>query len=336
MSMTYDLPALTAKALNSRQLAAALEDCAGQMVRFDERLHRADEALQRGLQDRLNFLEAQGMVSLQGHLVHLEDLVLYDLHSLARIPDEDVHLGAAALSLRRWLSKQPRSALLGHEALERMVGNSLEGPGAAEFTEDSMLQSLMDNIDRAMRGEERRGARGLADELAELASLPVMLAAVLLLDYCASGAILAKRDAGFAICGAYLRAKGLVMYHQPALARAASRIRYRHRMDWEPERRLMALTQVVAQAARLAMDDMNRLVLAREAMSARTKALRSGSKLPALIDLFMSHPALSIDAIAAKLRVTPQAVEHMLKKQLAGVAPRPLREQQRYRTFGII
>jgi len=34
--------------------------------------------------------------------------------------------------------------------------------------------------------------------------------------------------------------------------------------------------------------------------------------------------------------VTPQAVEHMLNKQLAGACPRALSEQKRFRTFGVL
>lgn len=334
--MAYDLSALSDIALKSRRLAVDLEECAGYFLRFDERLHRADVPLQKGLHERHHYIEAQGLVGLQGSLVHLEDLVLYDLHSLTRVPDEDVHLGAVALGLRRWMGKQRGRQLLSAEAVERMTG--LSGPDASpeESAEDALLRSLMDELDRVVKGGPKPHERGFRVELAGLESLPVMLGTVLLLDYFLCGGVAAKKGAGFVIGAAYMRARGLVNHHLPALARAAWRNRYRHRVDWEPERRLLALTEVLSQSARLAMDDIKRLSLAREAMLARAVRLRQGSRLPDLVDLFVAHPALSIDVIAKKLRISSQAVEHMLNKQLAGTRPPALSEQKRYRTFGIL
>lgn len=334
--MGYDLSALSNMSLKSRRLAVDLEECAGYFLRFDERLHRADPALQRGLHERLHYFEAQGLVGLQGSLVHLEDLVLYDLHSLARVPDEDVHLGAVSLALRRWLGKQRGRQLLNAEALERMTG--LQSPTTApdESVEDALLRTLMNDVDQAMKGATEMRERSFTDELAGLESLPVMLGTVLLLDYFLCGAVEAKKGAGFVFCAAYMRARGLVSHHLPAVARAAWRGRYKHRFDWEPERRLHALVEVLSHSARLAMDDMNRLSLARDAMMARAARLRDGSRLPDLINLFMAHPALSVDVMAKKLRVTPQAVDYMLNKQLAGSRPPALSDQKRYRTFGVL
>lgn len=336
ISMAYDLSAFSDIALKSRRLAVDLEDCVGQFLRFDERLHRADVPLQQGLRERHDYLEAQGLVGMQGSLVHLEDLVLYDLHSLSRIPDEDVHLGAVALGLRRWLGKQRGRQLLSAEALERMTGLISPESTSEESTEDALLRSLMEELDCVVKRGPKSPERGFRDELAGLESLPVMLGSVLLLDYFLCGAAAARKGAGFVLSAAYLRARGLVNHHLPAVARAAWRNRYRHRVDWNPERRLIALTEVLSNSARLAMDDMNRLVLARDAMMARAAQLRQGSRLAELIDLFMAHPALSIDVMASKLRVTPQAVEHMLNKQLAGTRPRALSEQKRFRTFGVL
>lgn len=334
--MGYDLAELSDIALKSRRLAVDLEECTGHFLRFDERLHRAEQPLQKGLHERHHYIDAQGLVGLQGSLVHLEDLVLYDLHSLSRVPDEDVHLGAVALGLRRWLGKQRGRQLLGSEAIERMTGLKTMDSASDESTEDALLRTLMNDVDMAMKGHAKARERSFMDDLAGLESLPIMLATVLLLDHFLSGRVEAKKGAGYILCAAYMRARGLVSHHLPAVARAAWRNRYKHRIDWEPERRLLALTEVLSQSARLAMEDMNRLSLAREAMTARAVRLRQGSRLPDLIWLFMAHPALSVDVIASKLQVTPQAVEHMLNKQLAGTRPPALSEQKRYRTFGIL
>jgi predicted transcriptional regulator len=59
------------------------------------------------------------------------------------------------------------------------------------------------------------------------------------------------------------------------------------------------------------------------------------SKLAELVDLFVASPLVTVQLAAARLQVTPQAVEAMLK-QLGGSLPRELTGRKRYRAWGIM
>ena len=89
------------------------------------------------------------------------------------------------------------------------------------------------------------------------------------------------------------------------------------------------------EALSLAHKDLDRLVLARELMSRVTKECRSNSKLPDLVELFLSRPLVTMPLAAKLLKVTPKAVDLMLA-QLGGALPRELTGRTRYRAWGIV
>jgi HTH DNA binding domain len=92
---------------------------------------------------------------------------------------------------------------------------------------------------------------------------------------------------------------------------------------------------VLEEALCLAHKDLDRLILARELMSRVTKECRSNSKLPGLVELFLSRPLVTGPLAAKLLRVTPKAVDLMLA-QLGGALPRELTGRTRYRAWGIV
>jgi len=55
---------------------------------------------------------------------------------------------------------------------------------------------------------------------------------------------------------------------------------------------------------------------------------RSNSKLPELVDLFLSRPLVTVSLAAKLLKVTPKAVDFMLL-QLGGTLPRELTGRRR-------
>jgi hypothetical protein len=62
---------------------------------------------------------------------------------------------------------------------------------------------------------------------------------------------------------------------------------------------------------------------------------RSNSKLPGLVELFLSRPLVTGPLAAKLLKVTPKAVDLMLA-QLGGALPRELTGRTRYRAWGIV
>jgi hypothetical protein len=92
---------------------------------------------------------------------------------------------------------------------------------------------------------------------------------------------------------------------------------------------------VVEEAVAQGQKDLDRLILAREAMERVTRACRSNSKLPELVTLFLSRPLVTVALGAKLLKVTPKAVDLMLV-QLGGARPRELTGRLRYRAWGIV
>ena len=85
----------------------------------------------------------------------------------------------------------------------------------------------------------------------------------------------------------------------------------------------------------IADKDLDRLILARELMNRGTAKARSNSKLPELVDLFLSRPLITVPLAAELLKLTPKAVDLMLV-QLGGALPRELTGRTRYRAWGIV
>jgi hypothetical protein len=81
--------------------------------------------------------------------------------------------------------------------------------------------------------------------------------------------------------------------------------------------------------------DLDRLVLARELMGRVTDTCRSNSRLPQLMELFLSQPLATVPLAAKLLKVTPKAVDVMLA-QLGGALPRELTGRSRSRAWGIV
>ena len=80
---------------------------------------------------------------------------------------------------------------------------------------------------------------------------------------------------------------------------------------------------------------LDRPILACEVMSHVANKCRSNSKLPGLVELFLSRPLVTVPLGAKLLKVTPKAVDLMLA-QLGGALPRELTGRTRYRAWGIV
>ena len=105
---------------------------------------------------------------------------------------------------------------------------------------------------------------------------------------------------------------------------------------WEgAAKTLEGFRQVLEEALSIAHKDLDRLILARELMSRVTARTRSNSKLPELVELFLSRPLVTVPLGAKLLKVTPKAVDLMLA-QLGGALPRELTGRTRYRGWGIV
>ena len=139
---------------------------------------------------------------------------------------------------------------------------------------------------------------------------------------------------GLIMAAAILRARGLTSHLLP-LAAGFKQSKFRPQGREGATEKLEGFCQVIEEALALAHKDLDRLVLARELMRRVTKTCRSNSKLPELVELFLSRPLVTVPLGAKLLKVTPKAVDLMLA-QLGGALPRELTGRTRYRAWGIV
>lgn len=180
-----------------------------------------------------------------------------------------------------------------------------------------------------------RAGRWLA-VLEEGRGLPAALAGALALD---AWLVLEPSERGgelgFALAATVLRQRDLAQAHLPTVGLGLRRGRFR----WSPHQalptRVAGLLGALTEAVAFGQADLDRLSLAREIMLRRCEGRRGNSKLAELVDLFVSSPLVTVQLAAARLQVSPQAVEAMLK-QLGGSLPRELTGRKRYRAWGIV
>jgi hypothetical protein len=184
-------------------------------------------------------------------------------------------------------------------------------------------------------GAEDRLAAWL-DVLRQARRLPGVVAAALALD---AWLLLEPTErggeGGWALVATVLRERGLAKHHLPALGLAYRKGRFRWGPHLPLERRVGGLLAAVGESAALASADLQRLTLARQVLLRRCQGRRGSSKLPQFVDLFVQSPLVTVALAAEKLKVTPQAVEAMLK-ELGPSLPRELTGRKRYRAWGIV
>jgi hypothetical protein len=131
-----------------------------------------------------------------------------------------------------------------------------------------------------------------------------------------------------------LRARGLT-HHLLPLAAGFKPSKFRPQGREEALVKVEGFCTVVEEAIAIGTRDLERLILARELMHRVTKECGSNSKLPELVELFLSRPLVTVPLGAKLLKVTPKAVDLMLA-QLIGARPSELTGRSRYRASGIV
>jgi hypothetical protein len=172
--------------------------------------------------------------------------------------------------------------------------------------------------------------------LEEGRGLPAALAGALALDaWLALEPSERAGELGFALAATVLRRRGLAQANLPTLGLGLRRGRFR----WSPHQalsvRIAGLLGALGEAAVFGQGDLDRLSLARELMLRKCENRRGNSKLAELVDLFVVSPLVTVQLAAARLQVSPQAVEAMLR-ELGASLPRELTGRKRYRAWGIL
>lgn len=174
------------------------------------------------------------------------------------------------------------------------------------------------------------GALMATDAVPAVLAAAVALDAWLMLEPAERGG-----EVGFTLAATVLRQRLVTTHHLPTLGLGLRNGRFR----WSPHQaqgvRIAGLIEAIHQSARLADGDLKRLTLARDVMLRRCERRRANSRLKELVDLFTASPLVTVQMATDTLKVTPQAVEVMLK-ELGPSLPRELTGRKRYRAWGIV
>jgi hypothetical protein len=138
---------------------------------------------------------------------------------------------------------------------------------------------------------------------------------------------------GAVLVSGLVKGRGKTRHHLVALSTGMRASSYRRAHFHDLGQRIAGFLEGVATAAEIGHKDLDRLSLAQERMSLKLRGRRSTSRLPDLVSLILSRPLISVPLAAKELKVSPQAVEGMLKEL---GALRELTGRGRYRAWGIV
>lgn len=292
------------------------------IARLDERVHRSP--LLKGWCRRLLVHEACACQLAEGDLVHVTDLVLLD--SGAAIQHGSIPLSSAHLVLRSWrhaLNVKKPTGLLATSPPAHLPPDEPICAIRLSIPEDELEDAVRQ--DRLMCWQEVVGTTASQHPLvsaaiawdAWLELMPErhgawrapLIAAIILKARGLTRDFLLPIDLGrrhhpyrrFPHQGATERLQGCLLWMQAAAA--------------EAQRQLTRLSSIEAQLRRIA------------------EGCQKNSRLPALIDLLVEYPVISVPMAARKLSVSKQAVATMLRK-IDGI-PRQITERRRYIVWGI-
>ncbi|GAC1553724.1 MAG: RHE_PE00001 family protein [Beijerinckiaceae bacterium] len=178
----------------------------------------------------------------------------------------------------------------------------------------------------------------LADWLATVTAaeeLPPVLAAALALEAWERLAPLQHQAwLGPLLAAQFLRARRKTQHHLAALHAGLRFATARPAKIRDCTERMIGWIAAIETAATLGLKELERLTLARELLARKCAGRRAHSKLPALADLFLSLPIVSVPLAAKKLRVSQQAATTMIDELKS--LTREMTGRSRYRAWGIL
>ena len=222
---------------------------------------------------------------------------------------------------------------------------------AAEFKEiDALLARTSGAAKESGIGLFSRDASGLVydedcDEEARLSQwledlkahedLPAVMSAALAFEAWEEIAPLQRRAwLGPLLAAALLRARDKARHHLPALHAGFRHARYRRARRQDLTTRLVEFAQAIEAMARREMKELDRLTLARELLLRKCVGRRGNSKLPQLVELFLSSPIVSVPLAAKRLKVSQQAASTMIDALSLNL--RELTGRGRYRAWAVL
>ena len=315
-SIAYVMPEKVPSASFLTQLMAA-DDA---IARLDERARTSP--LRDGWMARMLYREACASRLAAGELVHLEDLVLLDGGALTTTMTPDLSSAWHVLGVWRRALKIDPIDLLQSARPGEQITTTMQPVDAPDYFYDP-------NWNEPARFDEWRRVLDQTKHLPPLLAAAVAWDAWLMLEPDQRGAWRAPL-----IAALVLKARAKTRQFLLPLDTGRRFVRYRRHANHDQATRLSGFLEWAREAAGRGTKELDTLTLASDMLRAKLAGKRRNSRLPALVDLLLSRPLVSVSMAAKALRCSNQAVEAMLP--LLGSIPRELTGRGRYRAWGIV
>lgn len=336
MAITYDHRELL-QALPWTDILPPLDAASETIARFDERMDR-DDGVAASVESRIHFREACSALWLEGYLVRLEDLVLHDASTDLRTPTPELIAAAEVLQIRHALCRHPPEWPMSEAGLDALIrGSPVEkadvevpdhGPEFSRHREEGWHFRSLPKATSDGRTQPTAPCFELTNEhcskvervqqwltaIRATEDLPAVLAAAFAWDAWATTKQLQGRDLlGMQLVASFFRYKGKTKFHLPALNVGMRAAGYRRSGHDDLPIRLCGFFRAVKAAAEIGLRDLSEVSQAKQRMEERIRGRRTNSRLPELVQLFLFSPVVTVPLAAKSLRVSPQAVEGMIK-----------------------
>jgi hypothetical protein len=278
---------------------------------------------------RLAFGEACSSRLAEGELVHLEDLVLADGGVMQGAGSPELSAALQTLHVvRRAMDAEPAALL----ALPR-PGEADADPAAIGETARRHRHAVPDYFFDTGRDDAGR-LTAWHRTRRESAHLPPLLAAAIAWD---SWLMLGPEQRGAwrapLLAALVLRKLGKTRSFLLPIDTGRRHSKYRRHPQHGYEARMAGFLEWCVAAADRAQKDLDALSLAAQALERHLEGRRRNCRLPALVQLLLAKPLVSIPMAAKALNVSQQAVDVMIRQ--LGSTPRELTGRGRYRVWGV-
>ena len=304
-------------------------------LRVDDALSRLDErarlsSLQAAWSQRLLYRNACAAMHTQNCVVHLEDLVLLDGHAFSGTMYPD--LSAALGILKFWQAGLREDAAM---LLRSPMPGEMPRPLASQvFGDPTAAQDVPDffwdpDWDEPGRIQQWRRVWQATDRL------PPLLAAAIVWD---AWHTLSPEQQGTwratLLAALVMRARGKTRHLLLPVDTGQRLSRKRWELRDDHAKRMTAFFDMVAYAVQAAGNELDSLSSANERMRLKIKDAPKNSRLPALADLMVAKPIVSIPLACKELRISKQALRMMIPR--LGSTPREITERRRYRCWSVV
>lgn len=309
------------------RIAAAWEAAEERFARLDQVV--ADSDLRDAWMARAHFEEAAAALWLEGKLVPLEDLVLYDAKTAIRLPTQELFQARSVLLSRRSLARQGPDESL-----------SLPGILALKERRERLTEAALGPVilDHDPDWDTESHVAEWLDLLVELDRFPALPAAAIALH---AWDAVEPFQQGNATIGRLLasvllwrrgKAHGLVLC--PSVGLKGLRWLDRRGLPLSPW--IDEFCQAVVLAADHGLERHRRLKLAQQMMGRQSAGRRRSSRLPALAQLVLDYPLVSAPMAAKQLGMTQEGASGLLDQLVKAGIVRELTGRSRFRAFGLI